>query len=164
MKKWCEKQKEDGEQDCEQIWQTWLETHNAIAEEAVGRSKEKKKREWLKGEWDQGIFEAIREKNKLKREMSTKSGEERKKIVRQYTSFKNLVKRIINAKKKRKREEINEKLERFRGKDEKQYWRYLKNLAGIEKNKKGYLRQCKWERGWKMEKREKRFGMKLLII
>ena len=99
MKKWCERQKEDGEQDCEQIWQTWLETHNAITEEAVGRSKEKKKREWLKGE--------------LKREMSTKSGEERKKIVRQYTSFKNLVKRIINAKKKRKREEINEKLERL---------------------------------------------------
>ena len=87
----------------------------------------------MKGEWDQGIFEAVREKNRLRREMSKKTGEERKQIAQYYTKVKNVVKRIINAKKKRKRDELNERLEKFRGKDEKQYWKYLKTLAGIQK-------------------------------
>ena len=69
----------------------------------------------------------------MRREMSKKFGEERKQIERQYRGVKNLIKRIVNAKKKRKREDLNEKLESFRGKDEKQYWNYLKKLAGIQK-------------------------------
>src|ERR1700722_19015513 len=59
MGRWCKEQKEIEKQDCEQMWHVWLERHNKIAEEAIGRIKVKKKREWEKGEGDQKIFEYV---------------------------------------------------------------------------------------------------------
>ena len=43
------------------------------------------------------------------------------------------MKKIVRAKKKRKQQERNAKLENFRGKNEKEYWRCLKKLVGIGK-------------------------------
>ena len=57
------------------MWETWLEAHDKIAEEVIGRydknKNNNKKKSWIKGgEWDQGIFEAVREKNRLRRRMA----------------------------------------------------------------------------------------------
>ena len=152
MKRWCEEYGEGEKYDSEKAWQTWLETHNKIAEEAIGRCR--KKKSWLKGEWDQGLFEAVREKNRLRREMGRVSGERRQRVVEEFREWRQVVKRIVVAKKKRKQQEINEKLENFGGRDEKEYWRYLKNLAGMEKKEKGLpgeVRVGEW-----MERGEKR--------
>ena len=43
--------------------------------------------------------------------------------MEEYRYWRNLVKKILNAKEKRKRDEVNEKLENFRGKNEKEYLR-----------------------------------------
>ena len=40
------------------------------------------RRGWMKGEWDQGIFEAVREKNRVRRKMGRVRGEKRKEVER----------------------------------------------------------------------------------
>ena len=77
MKRWSDEYKEGNGYDNEEVWQAWLKTHNKIAEEVVGRGKGKRIRKWLKGEWDCGIQRAIREKNRVRREMIRVKGEER---------------------------------------------------------------------------------------
>ena len=69
MKRWGEEYGKSKFVDGELAWRTWLQTHNRIAEKAVGRYARRKKRSWEKGEWDQDVFEALREKNRLRREM-----------------------------------------------------------------------------------------------
>ena len=135
MKRWCEEYGEKEEWDSEKVWQTWLDTHNKIAEATIGRYGKKKKRRWMKGEWDQGIFEAVREKNRLRREMGRVGGEKRKEVVEEYRKWKKKVKRLEAGRKKGQQRVINERLENFQGTDEKNYWKYLKNLAGLKKEK-----------------------------
>ena len=132
MSKWGKEHKED-EKDCEQVWRDWLDVHNGIAEETIGRTKGKKMRKWLKREYDQGLFEVVKEKNRLRKQMGKEVGERREEVVKEYKKVRQMVKRIVAAKKNRKQREMNEKLENFKGKNEKEYWRYLKNLAGIGK-------------------------------
>ena len=45
------------------------------------------------------------------------------------------VKRLEAGRKKGQQRAINERLENFRGTDEKNYWKYLKILAGLKKEK-----------------------------
>ena len=59
---------------------------------------------------DEGIFEAVRKKNRLRWEMGRASGEERK-AVDEYRKWRQKVKDMIVAWKKRRQREINEKLE-----------------------------------------------------
>ena len=54
MKKWCEESEK--KQDSEEIWQSWLEIHNKIAEEAVGRKKQMKQKKQKTVEWDPKKF------------------------------------------------------------------------------------------------------------
>ena len=135
----------------------WLEAFNKIAEEGVGRVKMKKHKKWIKGKWDHFIFEAVREKNKLRKEMSKVEGKEREGVVRKYRYWRNKVKKIQNAKKQRRRQEINQELENFCCKDEKKYWRCLKRLAGINK-KEGNLPDEVRLLGDKTGKGKKKFG------
>ena len=55
-------------------------------------------------------------------------GEERENIVEEYKYWRSLVRKMVNAKKKKKRVDMNERLENFRGKDEKMY------LTRVRKN------------------------------
>jgi hypothetical protein len=41
----------------------------------VGRYNKRKERKWVKGEWDQTLFEMVREKNKLRKKMGRVEGE-----------------------------------------------------------------------------------------
>jgi hypothetical protein len=153
MKKWYEESEK--KQDSEEIWQSWLEIHNKIAEEAVDRKKQYQKKKKKKiVEWDQEIFDAINEKNRLRREMGRIEGIEREEIVKEYKYWRSLVRKILNAKKKRKRDEMNEKLENLRGKDEKMYWKVLKNLAGIKKREESLPEEVRL--GERVERDEKR--------
>ena len=63
MRRWREECGEGKKYDSEQVWQRWVEAHNKVAEAAVGRYKKKQQRSWLKGEWDQVLFEVVKEKN-----------------------------------------------------------------------------------------------------
>ena len=76
----------------------------------------------------------MKEKNRLRKEMGREGleGNERKRVVEEYRWWRNKVKKILRAKKKRN-QETNKKLEKLRGSKEKEYWRYLKNLVGSEK-------------------------------
>jgi hypothetical protein len=152
MKKWYEESEK--KQDSEEIWQSWLEIHNKIAEEAVGRKKQYQKKKKKIVEWDQEIFDAINEKNRLRREMGRIEEIEREEIVKEYKYWRSLVRKILNAKKKRKRDEMNEKLENLRGKDEKMYWKVLKNLAGIKKREESLPEEVRL--GERVERDEKR--------
>ena len=60
-------------------------------------------------------------------------GGRRGRVVEEYRKWRTIVKKILDAKRKRKQQEISERLEEFRGRDEKRYWKYLKRLAGIMK-------------------------------
>src|SRR5690348_5193255 len=60
-------------------------------------------------------------------------GEDKKEIVIEYKYWRRLAKKISNAKKRRRQQERNDKLESFRGRNEREYWRELKNLAGLAK-------------------------------
>ena len=102
----------------------------------------------------QEIFDAINEKNRLRREMGRVEGNEREEIVKEYKYWRSLVRKILNAKKKRKRDEMNEKLENLRGKDEKMYWKLLKNLAGIKKREESLPEEVRL--GERVERDEKR--------
>ena len=64
------------------------------------------------------------------------------------------MKKIVRAKKKRKQQEINQKLENLGERDEKKYWRYLKNLAGIKKNEEKLPEEV--QVGDRVERGEKR--------
>ena len=105
-------------------------------------------------EWDQEVFDAINEKNRLRREMGRIEGNEREEIVKEYKYWRSLVRKILNAKKKRKRDEMNEKLENLRGKDEKMYWKLLKNLAGIKKREESLPEEVRL--GERVERDEKK--------
>jgi len=97
-RRWCEEYREGEKHGSEKVWQTWLDTHNRVAEEGIGRYKRKKIKDWVKGEWDQGIFEAVREKNRLRREMGRVRGEERQKVVGEYRKWRQVVRQITVAK------------------------------------------------------------------
>lgn len=147
MNRWkseCEERKIGSEE----MWQRWLEAHNRVAEVTVGRYKKKKQRGWLKGEWDQGMFEAVKEKNRLRREMGRVEGEERNRVVEEYKEWRRVVKRIQAVKKKRVEAELNERLESFRGTKEREYWKWLKRLAGLEKKKEKELPEEVWLGDW----------------
>jgi hypothetical protein len=61
---------------------------------------------------------------------------------------------MIKTKKKQKQNEINEKLENYRGRDEKKYWSYLKNLTGLNKEREKLPEEVKI--GERRERGEKR--------
>jgi len=67
--------------------------------------------------------------------MGRVGGEKRKEVVEEYRKWKKKVKRLEAGRKKGQQRVINERLENFRGTDEKNYWKYLKNLAGLKKEK-----------------------------
>ena len=50
MQRWGEEYGKDKVVDGELAWKTWLETHNKVAEKAVGRYKRRKKRSWVESE------------------------------------------------------------------------------------------------------------------
>ena len=77
----------------------------------------------------------MRRKNRLRKKMAVARGEERKKIVEEYKRCRRISRKILNAKERRRQEEMNARLESFRGKDEKRYWKILKDLAGINKKR-----------------------------
>jgi hypothetical protein len=129
MKRWRDEPKSSSEQ----AWQTWLEAYNKISEEAVGRVQRKKERKWMREKWDHSVHEAMKEKNRLRKEMGRVEGEERVRVVDNYRYWRGRVRKMLNAKRKRMQQQMNEKLESFKGKNEKAYWRILKNLAGIKK-------------------------------
>jgi hypothetical protein len=54
MLKWRKALEERKERDCEKIWESWLETHNKVAENTIGRTLKPKKRHW-KGKADPKI-------------------------------------------------------------------------------------------------------------
>ena len=64
------------------------------------------------------------------------------------------VKKILNAKKKRRQQQINERLENFRGRNERKYWKYLKSLAGMKKKEENLPEEVKI--GQRVERGEKR--------
>ena len=153
MKRWCEEVRRDEDLDSETVWQMWLDMHERIAEEAVGRQK--RRREWKEGgEWDQGVFELVREKNRLRKKMGRVVGEERKVVVNDYRKCREQVKQILRAKQRRKQQEVNAKLESMRGRDERGYWKYLKNLAGMKKSEEKFPEQVRV--GERIERGEKR--------
>ena len=61
---------------------------------------------------------------------------------------------MVNAKKKKKKDDLNAKLENYRGKNEKEYWNCLKNLAGIQKKDEKLPEEVKM--GDRVERGEKR--------
>ena len=81
-------------------------------------------------------------------------GEEREHVVEEYKNWRRLVKKMVIAKKKRRQREINEKLANFRGTNEKEYWNYLKTLAGIKKKEEELPQQV--QIGNRVESGEKR--------
>lgn len=117
----------------EQAWKSWREVHDRIAEEAIGRKRKIKQNKSIKDEWDQDAFAAVREKNRLRREMGRVQGQERKQVDEEYKKWRARVKKILTAKRNKRRQERNERLENFRGRDEKKFCKYLKSLTGLDK-------------------------------
>ena len=162
MKRWGEECGGDKAVSSEQAWRTWLDTHNKIAEETVGRHKKRKEREWLKREWDQEVFEAVREENRWRKEMGRVRGEERKGVGEEDKKTREKVKKILRKKEKRRQQEKNEKLENFRGRNEREYWKYLKNLIGIKKKEERLPEEVQIGDRVERVRRERRFGTKRL--
>jgi len=121
-----------GQREPQKIWGNWLEIHNKIARETIGRSKRKKKRPW-RGKGNQKIEEAVREKNKCRKLMGETSGVIREEVVAQKRKIEKVIKKLVREERDKERDKINGKLERLRGKDEKQYWKFLREVAEIPK-------------------------------
>jgi len=81
-------------------------------------------------------------------------GEERKRVVEEYKKTREKVKKILRKKEKRRQQEKNEKLENFRGRNEREYWKYLKNLIGIKKKEERLPEEV--QIGDRVERGEKR--------
>eukprot|EP00456_Euglypha_rotunda_P005867 TRINITY_DN1099_c0_g1_i2.p1 TRINITY_DN1099_c0_g1~~TRINITY_DN1099_c0_g1_i2.p1 ORF type:complete len:293 (-),score=18.34 TRINITY_DN1099_c0_g1_i2:887-1765(-) len=154
MGRWEEEYGRKSEISGEQAWRHWLESHDKIAKEAVGYTA-MKKFQGNKVDWDPRVHQAVREKNKIRKQMGrVRDGDQRKQLVEDYRYWRNIVKRILNKKRKRKQQVVNEKLEKFRGKDEKKFWRYLKSLAGLERKDDPLPEEV--QLGDRVEKGEKR--------
>ena len=139
--KWRKALEESKERECEKIWESWLETHNKVAESTIGRTLKPKKRHW-KGKSDPKILRAVREQNKARKKMGETKGEEREKAVSEIKQCRSSIKKLVREKERREKEEVNRKLEQFRGKDEKEYWNYFKKIAGLPKKQDTKLPQA----------------------
>ena len=89
-------------------------------------------------------------------------GEERKRVVEEYKKTREKVKKILRKKEKRRQQEKNEKLEIFRGRNEREYWKYLKNLIGIKKKEERLPEEVQIGDRVERVRRERRFGTKRL--
>ena len=65
--------------------------------------------------------------------MGKAEGEERKEIVKGHARWRNKVKQIQKKRRWEKELRLNFEIENLEGKDEREYWRRIKELAGLHK-------------------------------
>ena len=83
----------------------------------------------------------VAEKNRVRRELADKKGEERARLWEKHRRLKILVRNKTRVERRRREADLSREMEKLRGKDAREYWVKLKAMAGIGKGGRKFLRR-----------------------